>query len=191
MRAVDRDQALAICFANLKGPKDKDLLATARALQYLKALPEYGSNAKVGRALGVSGEIVREFLTLLTFPEGIQVLFEDGQLKLEHGRRLWQLGRRRPELLKQVAEAMTDMSAMDARHFVEYILKHPELSVSEARMKLVESKTVTKREFHVIALLSEEQYKLLAEKARKRKVDVDVLVTSIVRRWLESGRANE
>lgn len=188
---MDRDQALAICFANLKGPKDKDLLATARALQYLKALPEYGSNAKVGRALGVSGEIVREFLTLLTFPEGIQVLFEDGQLKLEHGRRLWQLGRRRPELLKQVAEAMTDMSAMDARHFVEYILKHPELSVSEARMKLVESKTVTKREFHVIALLSEEQYKLLAEKARKRKVDVDVLVTSIVRRWLESGRANE
>jgi hypothetical protein len=188
---VDRDQALAICFANLKGPKDKDLLGTARALQYLKALPEYGSNAKVGKAVGVSGEIVREFLTLLTLPEGIRGLFEDGQLKLEHGRRLWQLGRRRPQVLQEVADVMTGMSAMDARHLAEYVLKHPELSVSEARIKLAESKTVTEREFHVVALLSEEQYRLLTQEARERKVDVNVLVTSIVRQWLRSGRANE
>jgi hypothetical protein len=188
---MDRDQALAICFANLKGSKDKDLLAAARALQYLKGLPEYGSNAKVGRAVGVSGEIVREFLTLLSFPEEIQQLFEGRQVGLEHGRRLWQLARRRPELLEEVAEAMTDMTAMDSRHLVEYIVKHPELSVREAKRKLLESKTVREREFHVIALLSEEQYRVLVGEARKRGVAVDVLVSSIVQRWLGSGRASD
>ena len=183
---MDRDEALAICFANLKGPKDKDLLATAEALRYLRGLPEYGSNGEVGKAVGVSREIVREFLTLLEFPRGIRDLFEQGKLKLEHGRRLWQLKRRRPDLVAEMAEAMTHLSAMDARHLVEYILKHPELSVTAARKRVLESKTVTEREFHVIALLPEREYKLLSEQARKRNLATDVLVTSIVERWLQS-----
>lgn len=184
---MDRDQALAICFANLKGPKKKDLLATAKALQYIKDLPEYGSNGKVGRAVGVSGEIVREFLTLLRLPEPVQRLFDSSQLKLEHGRRLSQLASRRPDLVTEVARAMTGLTAMDSRHLVEYILKHPNLSVSEAKKRLLASKTVTEREFHVIAILTDEQYRGLAQEARKRKVSVDVLVTSIVQSWLESG----
>ena len=32
----------AVCFSNLKGSKDKDLLLTARALRYLKGLSEFG-----------------------------------------------------------------------------------------------------------------------------------------------------
>lgn len=188
---MDRDQALAVCFANLKGSKDKDLLATARALQYLKSLPEFGSNAKVGNAVGVSREIVREFLALLDLPEGVQRLFDTGQLKLEQGRRLWQLARRRPDLLGEVAEAMTGLTAMDARHLVEYILQHPKLSVSESKSKVLGSKTVTEREFHVIAILSEEQYRDLAQEARRRKLPVDALVTSVLQNWLTSGRRDD
>lgn len=188
---MDKEEALAICFANLKGYKDKDLIGTAKALQYLKGLPDYGSNQKVGKAVGVSGEVVREFLTLLRLPDTIQSLFEQRQLKhLEQSRRLWQLARLNPSLLEETAQGITDLNALDGRHVIDYILRNPGVSVSEAKRRVLESKTITEQEFHVIALVSEDEYRLLADEAKKRKVAVDALVSSIVRQWLKS-RGND
>lgn len=187
---MTRDEALAICFANLKGPKDKDFLRTAEALSYLRSLPEYSSNAKVGQAVGVSGEIVREFLTLLRLPPDIQHLFERRQLRLEHGRRLWQLSRRRPELLFRVVEAMKDLNAIDSRHLVEYIFRHPETSVEDAKSAVLDGKTVKRHEYHVIAILPEAEYRALAAHARRRNTATNDLVTQIVLEWLESDGGN-
>lgn len=183
---MTREEALAVCFANLKGPRDKNLLGTAKALQYLKSLPEYGSNEKVGRAVGVSGEMVREFLVLLRLPEEIQRLLDRRELTLEQGRRLWQLGRQRPELLQQAADAMTDLTAMDGRHLVDFLLRHPEVTVPEAKQRVLESKTVVQREYHVVAVLSEARYRMLEKRARCRGLPVDELVTRIVHTWLDS-----
>jgi len=180
------EQDLAVCFANLKGPKEKDYLATARALQRLKSYPQYNSDRKLGQALGVSREIAREFLTILKLPDEIQALFGPQGLKLEHGRRLWQLARRRPELQHEVARAMAGLSAHDARYLVEHVLNHPEMSVAEAKRQILESKTEIKREYHVIAMLSEEHYKALAKAAHLRRQPVDGLVTAIVKSWLEA-----
>lgn len=179
------DQALAICFANLKGTRNKDLLTTARALQFLKSLPHYGSNAKVGEKLNVSGEIVREFLVLLQLPEGIQELIDQRKIGLDQGRKLWRLGRDRPELLHDAAGAMADLSAIESRHLIDYMLKHPELSATEAKRQLLATQTQTEREFHVIALLSEEQYRRLERRARGRKTSTSDLVTSIIAQWLD------
>ncbi len=184
---MDKQEALAISFANLKGAKSKDLLQTARALQYLKSLPEHRSNAQVAAAVGVSAEIVREFLALLKLPEDIQELFGQNLLKLEHGRRLWQLSRRRPGILGEAAAAMCDMTAMDARHFVEYLLQYPEVPVQEVKRTIIESKTIIEREYHVVALLPEDEYKLLAQRARTRGVSLDRLVSSIVKQWLDAN----
>lgn len=184
---MDKDEALATCFANLKGIKDKNLIATAKALQFLKSLPEYGSNEKVGNAVGVSGEVVREFLALLRLPGDIQDLFEQRQLRtLEQGRRLWQLARRRPELLKDAAKAIAKLSAWDSRHVIDYIIRNPGVTVDEAIKAIMESKTIVEHEYYVVAILSEEQYRLLSEQARRRNLAMDVLVTSIVQHWLES-----
>lgn len=183
---LNADEALAICIANLKGSKDKDLLATAKALRYLRGLAQYPSNAKVGEAVGVSGEIVREFLTLLRFPPEIEALFEQKVLTgLEQGRRLWQLTKQRPELLNEMAKAMATMTAMDSRHLVSDILKNRGLSVTEAQKRMSEARTVREEEYHVIAILPTEQYKQLSRQAGNKRVSVDKLVTSIVQQWLE------
>jgi len=184
---VNVEDALAICFSNLKGYKDKDLFATAQALSYLKTLPENRSNKKVGKLVGVSGEIVREFISLLRLPEAIQDLFKQGQLKhLEQVRRLWQLARINPGLLDETAVAISQISAWDGRLVIDYILKNPGVVVSDALKVVNDSKTITEKEYHVIAILSEEEYKLLAAEAKKHKTPVDLLVTSIVQQWLES-----
>jgi hypothetical protein len=190
-KQVDKEEALAICFANLKGSKDKDLLGTARALQYLRGLHEYSSNEKLGKAVGASGETVREFLTLLKLPKKIQSLFEQRELRsLEQGRRLWQLARNRPELLQETAHAISNITAWDGRHVIDYILRNPQVSAIEAKRAVMESKTIVEHEFHVVAIISEEDYRLLADEARKRRVPVDILVTSIVQEWLKSRGHN-
>lgn len=184
---MTRDEALAICFANLKGPRDKDLLQTARALQHLKRLPEYGSNAKVGEAVGVSGEMVREFLVLLSLPKEAQLLLDQRRLSLDQGRRLWQLARKRPELVREAAEEMTTLNVLDSRHLVDYILRHPNVPVAEARARVLGEKTVTSREYHVIVILPEEDYKALQRRSRRRKVAPDALASEVIRGWLHSA----
>ena len=130
--------------------------------------------------------MVRQFLTVLRFPPEIQALFEKGALtKIEHARRLWQLTRQRPELLREMAGAMTTMKAMEARHLVADLLKNPQISITQAQKRMAEAQTVKEEEYNVIAILPKEQYTRLLRTARRQRVSVDRLVTSIVQHWLE------
>ena len=181
---MDEDEALAIAFANLKGAKRKELIPTAEALEFLKGLPGNGSNAKVGKLVGVSAEIVREFLCLLQLPLSLRPLFEQRKLGLEQGRRLWQLSKARPNTVLDAAESIVRLGAIDSRGFVEYLITHPDASVSDAEREIVQSRTIVEREYHVIALLSEDQFGRLKRIATRMDLPVDRLVTQIVDDWL-------
>ena len=185
---LDKSEALAICFRNLKGSKTKDLLMTAQALQYLRGLPEFGSNKRVGDGVGVSGEIVRQFIALLDLPSSVQTHFEQRTLGLEHGRRLRQLQRTRPSIVEEVAEAMVSMTAMEARDLVEYLVRTPAASVQDGLRALEAAKPEISHEYHVVAILDEEMFKSLEMCARKQRVRVNELVTTIVNSWLEEDR---
>lgn len=183
---MTKEDDFAIAYANLKGPRKKDYIGTAKALQRLKSYPEYNTNEKLAQQLPVTREMVRQFLTLLRLPEEIQRLFGPDGLKLEHGRRLWQVTRKRPDLQRDVTRAMAELKAHDARDLVTYVLDHADMPVMEARKIILNSKTKTTREYHVIALLPESEYKSLVEYARKQRLPVDAAVTSIIRSWLAS-----
>ena len=185
---LDRNEALAICFRNLKGSKSKDLLKTAHALQYLKELPEFGSNKRVGESLGVSGETIRQFVALLELPTCVQTYFEQRTLGLEHGRRLQQLQRSRPLLVEEVAQSMVGMTAMEARDLVEYLVRTPSTSVQDGLHALEAAKSKVSHEYHVVAVLDERSYKSLEAQARRLAVPVTELVTTVVNCWLEKRR---
>ncbi|MBI2171531.1 MAG: hypothetical protein HYU30_05865 [Chloroflexi bacterium] len=185
------DEALAVCFANLKGSKHKELMRTARALAYLKRLPQQGSDVKVARRVGVSREIVREFLALLRLPSEFHPLFENNELGLEQGRKLWQLLRKRPDLASDTTSVLKRLNAMDSRALVEYLLTHPDVSVLDAEREIIQSQTVVEREFHVVAMLPEADYRMLAKRADKRNTGVSELVTEIVQQWLRVNDGTE
>lgn len=180
----DKNEALATCFRNLKGAKTKDLLLTAQALRYLRELPEFPSNRRLGESLGVSGEIVRQFLALNDLPEAVQSHFAEGALGLEHGRRLWQLHRVRPELVEEAATAMTSLTAMETRDFVEFLLRVPSSSVPEARQALLDAKPRVSHEYHIDAVLDETQYTLLCSHATNKGLSINAIVSQIVSGWL-------
>ena len=181
---LDKNEALAICFRNLKGSKSKDLLKTAQALSYLKGLPEFSSNKHVGDLVGVSGETVRQFIALLDLPSPVQAHFEKRTLGLEHGRRLWQLQRTRPSIVEETAEAMVSMTAMEARDLVEYLIRTPAASVQDGLQALEAAKPSISHEYHVVAVLDESAYDSLESRARKQRVPVNELVSTIVNSWL-------
>ena len=180
----DRHTALAVCFKNLKGSKDKDLLLTAQALNFLKALPAFGSNQRVGEQVGVSGEIVRQFISLLDLPPAVHARIDAKKLGLEHGRRLGELQRVRPSIVEDAAEAMASMTAMAARDLVEYLKRDPSVSVEEALYALEDAKTVITQEHLICALVSENEFDALIAYAQQYSMTVNDLVTTITREWL-------
>ena len=183
-RTMDKNEALAICFRNLKGAKTKDLLLTARALKYLKGLSEFRSNKRLGEEVGVSGEIVRQFIALLDLPLSVQSYLEQGTLGLEQGRRLWQLNRTRPSLVEDAARAMGHMTAMETRNFVEYLVRTAPASVQDGLDALKAAKPIVSHEYHIDAILDEWAYRSLAAQAREQGVRVNELVSRVINRWL-------
>lgn len=180
----DRHTALAVCFSNLKGSKAKDLLLTAHALKYLKGLPEFGSNQRVGEQVGVSGEIVRQFISLLDLPPAVHVRINRKELGLEHGRRLWELHRIRPTIVEEAAEVMASMTAMAARNLIDYLKRVPSASVEEALEALDAAKPVITQEHLICALLNESEYNALTVYTQKHGITVNDFVTNITRQWL-------
>lgn len=187
---MDHDQAVAISLANLRSRRAKDVVKTAQALGYLRSLPEYPNNKSVGAVVGVSGEMVREFLSILDLPSDILALIHTEGMTLEHGRRLSQLARRRPEILHEVARTIARLSAIEARQLTEYLLRHPEVSVEAARSRILEARRVTVKEFHVIAVLDEQEYKALRRLASKQSVSTSELVTDLLRQSLRKEGAH-
>ena len=182
---LDKARALAICFSNLKGSKSKDLLLTARALEYLKRLPEFKTNQRVGEAVGVSGEIVRQFVGLLELPDEMQSHLERGSLGLEHGRRLLQIHRNRPEIVEESAQAMLSMTAMEARDLAEHLIRNPESPVEASLQTLRAAKKIVTKEYHVDVVIGESVYTLLRSQASKLNLSVAELASTIINEWLE------
>ena len=182
---LDKNEALATCFRNLKGAKTKELMLTAHALKFLKGLPEFQSNRSVGEAVGVSGEIVRQFIALLDLPASVQSYLGRGKLGLEQGRRLWQLNRTRPLIVEETARVITSMTAMETRDIVEYLIRTPTASVQDALDALEEAKPKISNEYHVDAILNEKAFRALSSQAQKKQIRVNDLVSLVVNRWLD------
>lgn len=174
------EEALAVALSNLKGAHQKDLLRTANALAFLTR--ETGSQTAVAEMVGVSREIVREFLSLLRLPDDVQAMLASGELTtLEQGRRLAQLSRYRPHEVAAAAREMTSLTAHDSRSLTEYLIAHRDVTPAEAKARVFGSKDVVSKEFHVVALLNEAEYRRLVELARQDGQTPDELVSTIVR----------
>ena len=181
---MDELQADVICFSNLKGSKEKDLLGTAEALQFKKGLPGFGSNSSVGTYYGVSGEMVRQFLTLLTLPKHIQSLIAEGKLGLDISSRLARVSRQRPAVVDELAYAVSDLPAMDARDVIEYVIKNPDVAAGEAKRRVMDSKTVIEDEYYVVVVFSKEEYDRIEYEARRRQMSPGRLIAELTNQRL-------
>lgn len=180
---MDENQAWAVLFANLgQDHKEKDLLATADAVALLRNI--HGSAAKIAQLSGYSRDTVRQFYNLSRFSPRILKLFADSRLRLDQSDSLWKLNLRRPSVLSDASEAAVELTAHETRALVDYLTSHTDSSVDEAANAIRSARTVKEREYHIIALLQEDDFALLSVAAKRRKWSLDRLVTQIVSQWL-------
>ena len=156
-------------------------MKTAEALEFKWNLSEFKSNTRVGKYYGVSREIVREFRALLTLPEHIRTSISQGKIGLDTGARLARVKKQIPEILDDLAEVVADLSALEARDVIEFALKNPDLSALQAKQYVLDAKTVYIDEYHVVVVLSKDEYTRLESEAKKRRLPSGKLVEMITK----------
>jgi ABC-type Zn uptake system ZnuABC Zn-binding protein ZnuA len=187
MNSLDENAALATVFANIRRKKrNNDLITIAKAFEYLVKL--YGSQKSVAEKVGLSTEMVREFLAVLKLPKEVRYLISERKIdSIDVLREISVL----KETKKQIAasEAFVNSLSKDARD-MKRLIKDAELSVNEAKKTILDAKP---KGLHIFFMdFDNEIYRAIIQHAKVMKVKPAELVREIVLNWLkEKNRIDE
>lgn len=186
MKNLDEETALSILFANTKRKKrGTDLITIAKACEHLAKL--YGSQKIVAEKVGLSTEMIREFLTALKLPQEVQELISDRRIdSIDVVREISVL----KEPAKQIAAAKVFANSLskDVRD-IKRLVKDTDLSIGEAKEVVLESKP---KGLHIFMMdFDDETYQALIGHAKAAKLKPAELVREIVTDWLERKMRSE
>jgi len=183
MKALDEQRALAIVFANTKRKKrTEDLVTIAEAFDHLVKL--YGSRRAAARKVGLSAEMVREFLKILSLSAEVKQLVRTRKIdRLDVAYKISILPNREEQI--KAARQSVGLSTDDVRD-VKRLMSSAGMSAEESKKKVLESRL---RGLHLFVMdFDDEQYKQLMSQAREERMDPAELVKQVVSRWLEKAR---
>jgi hypothetical protein len=180
MNDLDEETALAIIFSNTKRKKrDLDILTIAKAFEYLVKL--YGSRKAVGEKVGLSAEMVREFLNVLKLPKEVQELVSKRVIdSIDTIKEISAI----KDFSKQIeaSQAFASLTSKDVRD-IKRLIKVEDLSVNDAENVIADAKP---KGFHVFVMdFDDEIYKTLTEQACILDIKPAELVREIVISWLK------
>jgi len=186
MRRLDEDTALAVLFANTRRKRrSTDLISVADACHYLKAL--YGSQRAVADKVGLSSEMVREFLALLRLPDEIKDMVRERKIdRLDVAYRIAMI--RDPARQLDMAKQAASARSKDVRDIAR-LVGTTDLSVKESSARVRESKL---RGLHVFIIdFDDDEYRVISARARSLRVKPAQLVQEAVLNWLNRENAGD
>lgn len=177
--------ALALLFGNTKRKsRSTDLLTLAHAADYL--VRRYGSQKAVASRLGLSAEMIREFLSALRLPSSVQAMIADRTIdRLDVVRELASL----PDAESQVeaARIVAACASKDVRD-IKRLVKHGGVEVTHAQKAVLDAKP---KGFHIFLIdLSDEHYRALLNFSRDLSTGPAELARHIIVDWI-NARAKE
>lgn len=180
MNKLDEETALSILFANTKRKKrTTDLLTIAKNCDYLVKL--YGSQKAVSEKVGLSSEMIREFLVVLKLPKQIQDLVSERKIdSIDIVREISAL----KESPKQIiaSKAFINSLTKDVRD-IKRLIKNTNISVQNAKKSVLDAKP---EELHIFIMdFNDEMYQAIIENAKASRVKPTELVRRIVIDWLK------
>ena len=186
MKEFDEETALSILFSNTKRKRrSADLLTIARSCDYLVRL--YGSQQAVADRIGISAEMIREFLTTLKLPTEVQKLVSERKIdRVDVVRELSALG----DPAKQIAaaEALIHTPSKDIRD-IKRLVKEAGVSVQDAERVISEAKP---QGLHIFVVdFNEATYREIAAQAKNLKITPAELIRGIVTDWLRQKTKRE
>jgi len=186
MKNLDEKTALATIFSNTKRKKrNVDLLTIAKNCDYLVKL--YGSQKTVAEKVGLSTEMIREFLAVLKLPTEIQTLVSKRKIdSIDIVREISAL----KEQSKQIAaaEAFIDSLSKDVRD-IRRLVKDANVPIKDAKKVVLEAKP---KGLHIFVMdFDDEMYRAIIKHARTLKIKPAELVKGIVADWLTQKAKKE
>jgi len=186
MKKLDEETALSILFSNTKRKKrSADLLTIARSCDYLARL--YGSQQAVADKIGISAEMIREFLTALKLPMEVQKSVSERKIdRVDVVREISALGD--PEKQIAAAEALIHTPSKDIRD-IKRLVKKAGASIQDAKRVVTEGRP---QGLHVFVVdFDEAVYRGIAVQAKSLQTTPAELVKGIVIDWLRERRKAE
>lgn len=179
MKRLNEVNALAIVFGNTRRKKRKENLVTiAKACEYLVKL--YGSQKAVAEKVGLSAEMIRQFLSILKLPPEVQDLISKRKIdSVDAARQLVALEDAKKQIA--VARKITNILSKDARD-IHRIVKGETVPAKKVRQIVLE---VKKKGLNIFMLdFDDETYKKIAREAKAAGKQAAELVREVVINWL-------
>lgn len=180
MKVLDEETALAILFANTKRKKrTDDLLTIAKACEYLINLSKYGSQKAVAKTIGISSEMIRQFLSALKLPDEVRELVSER--KIDSVDVVKEIAAIKDPLEQiAVAHAFVNSLSKDARD-IKRLVKNISFPVEEAKKMVLDAKP---KGLHIFVMdFDDEMYQAILTHAKISKVKPVELVRKIVMDW--------
>lgn len=180
MKRLNEDTALSVLFANTRRKRRSvDLVTLGKNCDYLVEL--YGSRKHVAEKLGLSTEMIREFLTVLKLPKKVQKLVSERVIdSLDVVREISSIEDKDKQIA--AAEALVNTSSKDVRD-IKSLVARANLSVDEAKRVIYDAKP---KGMHIFVVdFDDETYRGIVEKARISNTSPAELVRGVVIDWLK------
>lgn len=128
---MNEEKAIAILFANLKGPKNKPskISELAAACRLLKNSPEWGF-AKMAEFFDISRTMLREIDKINELKPEFKKLADEKKLGIGSA---YQLTRIDESKQRETAQLFQKMNTTEIRNFIFYITSDQNVSVSKAK----------------------------------------------------------
>ena len=179
---LDEETALSIIFANTKRKKRSvDILTIAKSFEYLVRL--YGSQEAVAKKVGLSTEMVREFLLALKLPKEVQRLISTRKIdSIDTVREISII--KDPAKQVEAAKALANSPSKDVRD-IKRLVKAANVSVEDAKKIVSNAKP---KGLHIFIVdFDDETYQAIIKHAKAMKLKPAELVRDIVSDWLNKA----
>lgn len=186
MKKWDEATALATALSNTRRKKrPDDLVTVSNAMKYLEGL--YKSQEAIATKLGLSVEMVRQFLTVLKLPKTVQALFASRRIdSVDIAKELAALGNKKRQ--ESAARAITNSPSKDVRD-IKRLIKMGHFHVKDAKKAVLEAKPESLNIF--VLDFDDDTLRKLVKQARARKMKPAELVRDIVIKWLKTKTATK
>jgi len=186
MKNLNENTALATIFANTKRKnRNVDLLTMAKCFEYLVKL--YGSQKAVAKKVGLSTEMIREFLIVLKLPIKIQKLISERRLNsIDVVREISII--KYPSKQIAAAHAFINSLSKDVRD-IKRLIKNAELPIEDAKKTVLDAKP---KGLHIFVVdFDDETHQAITREAKTLKIKPAELVRRIVTDGLKQKTKKE
>ncbi len=180
MKRFNEERTVANLYLNLKGEKQKkdDWITIATDLKKLSDF--YKSRKKTADRLGVSYELVRSILSMLTLPKEVKLLIKQGKILYDAAQRLTRIDDPKKQI--EVANAIAGVPSHTARDIIQFAKRNPDESLEDFTKRVTAK--AQKEEIHLAVLpIRKETYSVLQRHSRQKGLSTQRLILSILEDW--------